>query len=291
MKKWKPGVAPISVLMITLNEAHNLNKVLDNLEGWADEVIIVDSYSKDATVDIALERGVNIVQRRFDDFGSQWNFALSLPVRNKWTMKLDPDEILTDELKNNIIKELSYRGDAAFSLERALMFFGKVLPICQDVLRIWPTGKCKFSNVKINEHPLVDLPVNKITGRLEHHDSPNLHHWFNKQNLYSTFEAHSKFEGSALSVEPKILGNSLERRMWLKKNFWKFPFKFLIIFLYHYFYLGTWRCGKVGFYWSQLRTFVYWQWYLKYYEMLSNKSRYQIIPEGVGEPDKRVKQF
>ena len=70
------GRQSIAVVMITLNEAHNLDDALDSLEGWADEVFIVDSYSADNTVDIALRRGVHIVQRAFQGFGDQWNFAL-----------------------------------------------------------------------------------------------------------------------------------------------------------------------------------------------------------------------
>ena len=89
--------------MISLNEAHNLEAVLQNLAGWAQEVFLVDSYSADDTIDIALKHGVQVVQRRFRGFGDQWNFALrELPITAPWTMKLDPDERLTDELKASI---------------------------------------------------------------------------------------------------------------------------------------------------------------------------------------------
>ena len=82
--------------MIARNEAHNMEAVLDNIAGWAKEVFLVDSYSTDATVDIAVKHGVYVVQRRFRGFGDQWNFALSaLPISAPWTMKLDPDERLT----------------------------------------------------------------------------------------------------------------------------------------------------------------------------------------------------
>ncbi len=89
--------------MISLNEAHNMEAVLQNLAGWAQEVFLVDSYSADDTIDIALKHGVQVVQRRFRGFGDQWNFALQeLPITAPWTMKLDPDERLTDELKASI---------------------------------------------------------------------------------------------------------------------------------------------------------------------------------------------
>ena len=100
---WQAGVAPVAVVMISLNEGHNLEAVLQNLAGWAQEVFLVDSYSQDDTVDIALRHGVQVVQRRFRGFGDQWNFALrELPITAPWTMKLDPDERLSDELKARI---------------------------------------------------------------------------------------------------------------------------------------------------------------------------------------------
>ena len=100
---WEPGILPVAVVMISLNEAHNLEAVLQNLSGWAQEVFLVDSYSADDTIDIALKHGVQVVQRRFRGFGDQWNFALrELPITAPWTMKLDPDERLTDELKVSI---------------------------------------------------------------------------------------------------------------------------------------------------------------------------------------------
>ena len=103
---WQPGVAPVAVVMISLNEAHNMEAVLENLKGWAQEVFLVDSYSQDETVDIALRYGVHVVQRSFRGFGDQWNFALrELPITAPWTMKLDPDERLSDELKANIAQE------------------------------------------------------------------------------------------------------------------------------------------------------------------------------------------
>ena len=90
---WQPGSAPIAVVMISLNEGHNMAAVLDNLKGWAHEVFLVDSYSTDETLDIALAAGVHVVQRSFSGFGNQWNFALDqLPITAPWTMKLDPDE-------------------------------------------------------------------------------------------------------------------------------------------------------------------------------------------------------
>ena len=147
------NAVPIAVVMISLNEGHNIEQACQNLEGWAQEVFLVDSYSKDATVDVALNHGVHVVQRRFRDFGDQWNFALNnLPITAKWTMKLDPDERISDELKSQIRESID--GDSCEGIEVPirLFFMGRALPVRQIRLRAWRTGKCDFGDATVNEH-------------------------------------------------------------------------------------------------------------------------------------------
>lgn len=291
-KKWAKGDIPIAVVLISLNEGHNMEGVLENLKGWAQEVFLVDSYSQDDTVEIALSYGVHVVQRRFRGFGDQWNFAMrELPITAPWTMKLDPDERISNELKDSIGSALHIAHYQAFEVRRYLYFLGKRLPVSHDILRLWCTGYCKFSDVAVNEHPIVHVQAYLLEGALEHHDSPNLHHWFIKQNRYTTSEAEWQYLGKELSVEPRFFGNALQRRMWLKKYFWHFPLRYVLLFSYHYLVLGAWRAGRTGFYWAQLRTFVYRQWEMKSYEMSISGLLYKNIPESPGVPDSRVTQF
>ena len=101
--KFIRGDTAVTVIMITLNEAHQLDSVFKNLSGWANEILILDSYSKDETIDMCLDNNIYVAQRRFTNFGDQWNAALEkLPISNTWTMKLDPDERLSEELKQEI---------------------------------------------------------------------------------------------------------------------------------------------------------------------------------------------
>ena len=231
---WKPGKVPIAVIMISLNEGHNLNDVCENLSGWAHEVFLVDSYSKDETIDIALNYGIRVVQRRFRGFGDQWNFALNeLDIKSPWVMKLDPDERLTDELKINISNVISENQYDAFSLKRRLWFMGKSLSIHQKLIRVWRSDVCRFSDVDVNEYPIIDGNVGHVKGDLEHRDSPNLDHWLEKQNRYSTLEAEIAYKNKPLSDEQIFFGTSLQRRMWLKRNFYKVPFRYFFLFVYH----------------------------------------------------------
>lgn len=290
---WQQGSAPVAVILISLNEAHNMEAVLDNLHGWAKEVFVVDSHSNDRTVDIALERGVHVVQRSFRGFGDQWNFALrELPVTAPWTMKMDPDERLSGPLKASIQTHLKEpAGAAGIKIHRRLWFMGKALPIRQTLLRLWRTGQCRFSDVTVNEYPLVAGPVVQADGDMEHHDSPDLQHWLDKQNRYSTAEAFARVQGDKLSAAPNLFGTSLQRRMWLKRHFHYLPCRYKVLFLYNYLVLGAWRAGRSGYTWAHWRSEVYRLIDDKAREIRSTGCAPSEQPHIAAPPDSRVEQY
>jgi glycosyltransferase involved in cell wall biosynthesis len=291
MPRWPAGPVPIAVVMITLNEAHNMAAVLDNLAGFAAEVVVLDSFSADDTVGIALSRGVRVVQRQFRGFGDQWNAALSIPVASPWTMKLDPDERLTPELKAAIARCISEGSATGFSLTRQLWFMGRAMPVRQTILRGWRTGTCRFSDVAVNEYPIVDGPIVHLDGVLEHLDSPSLEHWLDKQNGYTTGEALIAHRGSDLAFPPRLFGSGLERRMWLKKNFRHVPFRYLLLFLYNWLWLGAWRAGRAGWIWARLRSDIM-RW-IDYKRVEMELLGHEPVPVGKGKglPDPRVPQM
>ena len=289
---WQHGSSQVSVIMISLNEEHNMDAVLKNLSGWAYDVHLVDSCSQDNKIDIALKHGVNVIQHRFNGFGDQWNFALdNLPISTPWVMKLDPDERLTPELKKSIDEMIKNDASDGIIIKRRLWFMGSVLPITQSILRLWRTGTCHFTEVKVNEHPLVEGDIHYADGYLEHHDSPHLDHWVVKQNKYTTTEAINQFYEGNLAASPKLFGTSLERRIWIKKNFWKIPGRYIILFLYHFIFLGAWRAGRIGWIWSHLRVEVYRLWGFKKIEMKLLNGVVKDIPAHAGNPDTRVRFY
>lgn len=288
---WTPGRARVAVVMIVLNEGHNMEAVLANLRGWAEQVFLVDSYSSDDTIDIALCHGVEVVQRRFRNFGDQWNFALTqLPISAPWTMKLDPDERLTDALKANIERTIARDDIVGIRVLLRLWFMGRALPVTLSMLRLWRTGACTFSAVAVNEHPLVHGKLVGVRGELEHRDSPNLEHWLDKQNRYSTAEAELRYRGAALAMPPRLLGSPLQRRMWLKTHFWRIPGRYLLLYLHHLLVQGAWKAGRVGRIWARLRTDVFRMQEYKFFEMGLNGTTPVRQPRRVGDPDPRVRQ-
>lgn len=278
--------------MITLNEAHNLERIINNLKLWVNEIFIVDSYSNDKTVEIALKNNVKIYQNEFKNFGNQWNIAIQkLPISTEWVMKIDPDEFVTDILKKNIDKLIDENKCDAIEITRRLMFLGRPINIKNDIIRVWKKGFCKFTNVEVNEHPIINGKVLKADGYLEHFDSPNIHHWIVKQNNYSSIEAKINFNNLNLAVNPKFFGSSFERRMWYKKYFFIFPFRYLVLFLYFYIYLGAFQSGKPGYLWSKMKTDFMKFTEFKIYEMKLKNDGNLHINNYSGYPDKRVPQL
>ena len=282
----------IAIIMITLNEGHNLPRVFSNLKVCADEIFVLDSYSHDNTIDICLENEIEVIQKKFTGFGDQWNSALScFNIKSDWVMKLDPDEVISEELKENIIKQISLSQFDGLYLKRRLWFMGKPLPVNQRILRIWKKGLCTFSDSLVNEYPSVKGSLGDCKGELKHFDSPNLDHWINKQNKYTTAEAKSSYLNLDLADVPNLFGNSLQRRMFIKSAFYKIPFRYQILFLYHYLFLGAFKAGYVGYIWSRLRCDVYrmTEYKLREFKMLGevdfNRS------SAPGRPDPRCKQL
>src|ERR1700733_2145160 len=86
----------LTALILTKNEEPNLSRVLEKLT-WLEKVVILDSFSTDATLEIAGSfRNVVIYQRKFDTFATQCNYGLSL-ITSEWVLSLDADYVLTDD--------------------------------------------------------------------------------------------------------------------------------------------------------------------------------------------------
>ena len=116
----------ITALAITLNEEENVKRFVQSLS-FADEIIFIDSYSTDATVALAKELGVTVIQRQFDDFSTQRNFALQ-QAKNDWIVFFDLDEHISPELEKEITTITTSSNDCvAFYVKVNFFFMGKLI--------------------------------------------------------------------------------------------------------------------------------------------------------------------
>ena len=108
---------PVSVVVITKNEEHNIEDCLKSVHGWADEIVLVDDHSQDRTVEIAEKYTDKIFQRKMDIEGRHRNWAYG-QARNTWVLSLDADERLTEELKQEIDQVLPEATAQAYTIPR-----------------------------------------------------------------------------------------------------------------------------------------------------------------------------
>src|SRR3989344_7490356 len=119
---------PISVIILTYNEELNIGNCLKSVADWANEIIIVDSFSADKTLEIAKKHTNKIAQRTFVNQAEQFNWALdNLEIKNEWILRLDADEYLTEELKNEITEKLKNVSEniSGFYIKRRVYFMGR----------------------------------------------------------------------------------------------------------------------------------------------------------------------
>jgi len=248
----------LTVVMITLNEAHYISDAILQLSDLNCDVVVVDSHSKDRTVEIAESLGARVFLNEFSGFGNQWNFALNeCSITTPWVMKIDPDERLNSELRAHIFEVIQTSADSSFWCDRRFYFMGADIGVSDKVLRLWRNGSCKFTETLVNEHPIVSGVTQKLRGALVHLDSPNLEHWLHKQNTYSSLEATKRLQKESIDFGGPILSNPLYRRGLIKKLFNFLPLRFHLMTFYCFFVLGAWKGGKNGWRWSVMRGYVF----------------------------------
>lgn len=201
----------LSVILITHNEAGNIAACLKSM-AFADEWIVVDSGSTDATCDIARALGATVVTTPdWPGFGAQKNRALAL-ARGRWVFSIDADERVTPELAASIRAAVAadasgHAGSAeggklaGHELSRLSNFCGQWMRhgdwYPDRVLRLFLRSAGRFSDDRVHERLIVDGPVGRLDGELLHHSMPALEDALDKMNRYSTGRALDKVRAGA----------------------------------------------------------------------------------------------
>lgn len=252
---------PVTVLIPTLNAENHLDELLDSIQDVVEDVFIVDSLSLDKTVDVALSRGVKIVQRPFKTSSDQFRWMLKqLPIQTPWTFLMAQDERFSDSLVRAMRRlfETPIQDDIdGFTVKWRLWFMGKPLHAMTDNLRLMRTGRGDVTQVACNEHTVVEGRVERLEGILEHKDTLTLFEWYEKQNLWTTREAIGRIQDNSEHERSRLFGTKLQRKMFFKRLVRKSVVAAPVFFLYYYFGYGAWRDGRVGATWAALRVWVH----------------------------------
>ena len=252
---------PITVVILTLNDEPHLPELLDSIQPYVEDVFIVDSRSIDRTVDIALARGVKIVQRAFTTPPEQYGWAFkNLPIKTDWLFSMDQDErfsnSLVEELRILFAKGIPDDVDG-FTVKWRLWFMGKPLHAITDTFRLMRTKKCSVTDVSCNEHFIVPGKVLSLKGILEHKDVLNLHEWYEKQNLWTTLEAIGRIKDMSEDEKGNLFGTKLQRKMFFKRFLIHSFLGKILMFWYYLLKYGAWKDGYAGWCWARLRIWVH----------------------------------
>jgi glycosyltransferase involved in cell wall biosynthesis len=245
----------ISVLILTLNEEANLPACLESVK-WSDDIVVFDSFSTDRTVEIARAAGARVLQRAFDNERAHRTASLRTPFKYPWVYNPDADEIITPELRDEILRVVAdpARREVAYRVRFKMMFCGRWIKRSSLYptwfVRLFQPGKISFER-SIHLHYLVHGLEGRLQNHFEHHTfNKGIGAWLEKHNRYSSQEAVESLK--SLSQHPfkwtRLFNRSpVLRRRALKELSFRLPFRPLLRFIYMYFFRLGFLDGRPGF--------------------------------------------
>jgi|SRR5690554_2077830 len=189
----------ISAVIITKNEERNIERCIISLKGVADEIIVVDSYSTDKTVDICNRLGVTFVEHVFEDYASQKNYGNSL-TKYPYILSLDADEALSLDLRKSI-QQWKKDGEAdVLKVNRLTNFCGDWVKhggwYPDAKYRLFDKTKARWAGEKVHEYLEIDKNaiIGKLEGDLLHYSFYTIEQHLSTINKFSTLKAEISFD-------------------------------------------------------------------------------------------------
>lgn len=181
----------LSVVILTKNEGNNIERCIKSLS-FCDEIIVVDDFSIDKTIEIAKKLGAKVFQRALNnDFSSQRNFGLE-KVKGEWVLFIDADEEVSKELSAEILEKTKTKYFDGYYLKRKDIAFGKELKYGETAsIKLLRLGRKEKGLWKRPVHEVwkIKSPVDTLKNSLNHYSHQNILDSLRKINYYSGIEA------------------------------------------------------------------------------------------------------
>ncbi len=183
----------LTVVTLTLNEEKNIGPCLESVR-WADELIVVDSGSTDRTLEIAKEYTRHLHTIRWEGYGAARNYALT-HATGEWILWLDADERVSPGLASEIRAILAENPQevAGYEIARRAYFLGAWIRHSGwypgRVTRLFRRGTGHFGLTQVHEQLHVEGRIARTTSDLLHYTDPDLRHYLNKLNRYTSLAA------------------------------------------------------------------------------------------------------
>jgi glycosyltransferase involved in cell wall biosynthesis len=210
---WVMGL--LSVVIITYNEEGNIARCIDSVKNIADEIVVLDAYSTDRTVEIASAAGAIVKQDRFAGFIQQKNKALSL-ASNDYVLSLDADEALDEQLVQSISHIKTDFRAAAYTMNRCTNYCGRFIRrgtwYPDRKMRLFNRHTARWAGV--NPHDRIELAANAgavqfLQGDILHYSFDSVADHVQKSNSYSSIAADAMFSKGKKSSWFKMMVNPL----------------------------------------------------------------------------------
>jgi glycosyltransferase involved in cell wall biosynthesis len=256
----------LSVVYAVHNEARLLGKSLASIKDIADELIVVDGESSDATVEIAKKAGARVISTTNKPiFHINKQMAMD-EAKGDWVLQMDGDEEVDAEMKAHIIRILKAESldglDSGYWLKRKNWFLGRFLTkggqYPDPVIRFYQRGKAHLPMKSVHEQMEVDGSVGWLEGHLLHYNSPTFADYLRKANTYTTLTA-MEWEKKNVELSP---GRFVQYVLW----------KPVITFLMLYFRHKGFMDGFAGFVFALFSGLHFPLAYIKYWEMQTQQS-------------------
>jgi len=275
------GAIPVSVIVMTRNEADNIAACLAGLGDFA-QVFVVDSASTDGTAELAAQIGAEVVPFRWDGrYPKKKQWCLDrLPFRHDWVLYVDADERVTPALAAEIAALIAAGpGHAGYFIESRMVFLGRRLRFGQrncklalidrrrggfrdcpdlDVAAMW--------EVEGHYQPVLDGTAGRLKAWMWHEDTKPPFAWFERHNRYSDWEAALRRDGRLA----RLARDESPGRRRLKGLVARLPARPLLMFLHSYLFRLGLLDGAAGFHYALARAFYYWQIDLKLYGLYAS---------------------
>lgn len=187
----------ITTIILTYNESQHIARAIERVVGLSTQILVIDSFSTDRTIEIAESLGAKVYQRRFINQSEQFNWALdNLQIDSEWILRLDADEIIEPDLAANISRTLPTLGRdvVGINLKRKHIFMNRWVrhggryPLL--MLRLWRKGQGRVEDRWMDEHVVVQGGSTiTLDGGFADHNLNDLTFFIDKHNKYATREA------------------------------------------------------------------------------------------------------
>lgn len=203
----------LSVVIIARDEERRLPACLESV-AFADEVVVVDSGSADATPALAASRGCRVVHREWAGYGAQKRFAVS-QASHDWVLCVDADERVSDQLRESIRAALQQPAFDAYVMPRRNRFLGRWLRHGEGYpdlsLRLFDRRHAQWTDDPVHERVVADGSVGRLSGDLLHESQETLQRYLEKQNRYTTLQAERLAASPRRVGVLQLVGNPLAR--------------------------------------------------------------------------------